>query len=286
MSQGTVPFHNTLIIAFDFDETLGPSTFPQVLAHCGFDADDFDAEQIQPLFERHGWEKPLASTHALVTALEAQSRHISESDLQDWGARCPLYTGVEQLFGRLRLAASDILPDSRVEFHLITAGFAELPSACAIADEFEAIWGGAYHFDDAGHLRTAKRILTDAEKPRYLLQIAKGLPLDEANPTRAYLPRDMADWKAPIDQMIYVGDGSSDLPAFEFVQQHGGIAIGVHHSATAVDWAVADQTYHGRKVENIAAADYSEGAELLESLLLAVRSIAHRMRLRQFGIGQ
>ena len=140
--------------------------------------------------------------------------------------------------------------------------------------------------DEQDRIETAKRVITHAEKPRYLLQIAKSLPLDEANPNQAYHPLDMAEWKCPLDQMIFAGDGSSDLPAFEFLQKNGGIAIAVHHSESADDWEQADNTYDDRKVDNVAAADYSEGSQMLESLQLAVRSIANRMKLRSLGIGE
>ena len=286
MSQGTVPYHNNLIIAFDFDETLGPPTTPQLLGHCGFDADRFNKEEVLPLIEEHAWEKPLASTYALVQALKREGRTVTEADLEAWGARCPLYTGVEEMFDRLRGLAADILEDINVEFHMISAGFAEMIQACAIAHEFDNIWGGAFHFDEAGRLDTAKRVLTHAEKPRYLLQIAKDLPLDEANPNQAFHPLEKSQWKAPLDQFIFAGDGSSDLPAFEFLQKNGGIAIAVHHSDSAEKWEQADNTYDDRKVDNVAAADYSEGSEMLESLEQAVKAIAHRMRLRQLGIGQ
>ncbi len=286
MSQGTVPFHNTLVVAFDFDETLGPPTTPQLLERCGFDPDRFNDEEILPLIENHAWEKPLASTYAIVRALKRNSKSVTEADLKKWGAKCPLYPGVESMFANLRKTANTILPDARIEFHLITAGFAEMPKACAVAHEFDAIWGGAFHFDEDGQLETAKRIITHAEKPRYLLQIAKDLPLDEANPNRAYHPLDQAKWKCPLDQMIFAGDGSSDLPAFEFLQKNGGIAIAVHHSDEASDWEQADNTYDDRKVDNIAAANYEPGSEMLDSLQHAVRSIAYRMRLRQLGVGE
>lgn len=286
MAQSTTTFHNRIILAFDFDETLAPSTFERVMEYCGYDPDTFDEEEIKPLIEEHMWEKPLASTYALVKALRRDGKQLTEKDLAKIGEEFPLFDGVPEMFDRVREAAQAIVEDVDVQFYLITAGFAEVPEHTSIADEFDEIFGGAYHFDEEGNLDAAKRIIPHSEKMRYLLQIAKGLPLDTANPVDVYRPVDSEEWRAPVDQMIYLGDGSSDLPAFQFMRERGGIAIGIFEGDSPDNWEAGENIHEKRRVENIAKNTYAEGSELLQSVLLGVESIAKRIALRQLGQGE
>lgn len=286
MTRATTAFHNRIVLAFDFDETLAPSTFEHVLEYCGYDPDSFDREHIRPLIEEHAWEKPLASTHALVEALRRDDKQLREEDLAKIGHDFPLFKGVTEMFDRVRQTARAIIDDIDVRFYLITAGFAEVPQNSRIAEEFEQIYGGAYHFNDEGLLITAKRLITHPEKMRYLLQIAKGLEMEGANPAHVYRPIDANEWLVPVDQMIYVGDGSSDLPAFQFMRERGGIAIGIYAAESAQEWDQREDVYRARRVENLTPNSYEEGSELLNSILLAVESIAKRVALRKLGRGE
>ncbi len=286
MAKVTTSFHNRIVLAFDFDETLAPSTFQHVLEFCGYDPASFSEEHVKPLIEDLAWEKQLASTYALVETLKRDGKRLTEDNLAEIGRNFPLFDGVPEMFDRVRKAARAIVEDIEVQFYLITAGFAEVPQNTTIAKEFDAIYGGAYHFDDSGNLVTAKRIIPRAEKMRYLLQIAKGMELVLANPGDVYQPRDPDQWLVPVDQMIYLGDGSSDMPAFQFMRERGGIAIGIYAGDSAEEWAHGDEVYRKRRVENLTPNNYEEGSELLESILLSVESISKRVALRKLGRGE
>jgi hypothetical protein len=286
MPKATIAFHNRIVLAFDFDETLAPSTFEYLLEFCGYEPDSFYETYVKELVEERNWEKQMASTFALVEALKRDGKRLTEEDLAEMGRNFPLFDGVPEMFGRVRGAARAIVEDIDIQFYMITAGFAEVPQNSSIAHEFTGIMGGAYHFDETGNLATVKRIIPHDEKMRYLLQIAKGLELKSANPTDVYRPRDPDKWLVPVDQMIYLGDGSSDLPAFHFMRERGGIAIGIYAAESAEEWAQRGNIHRNRRVENLAPNNYEEESELLQSILLAVESIAKRIALRKLGRGE
>lgn len=83
--------------------------------------------------------------------------------------------------------------------------------------------------------------------------------------------------------MIYVGDGSSDLPAFHFIQERGGGAIGIYKGNSPEQWAQRKKIHKERGVENLAANTFEEGSELLQSILLAVETISKKIALRRLG---
>lgn len=67
-------------------------------------------------------------------------------------------------------------------------------------------------------LRTVKRSLIHSGKSRFRIALAKGLDIAGANePQDVHKDKPPEDWHVPLDQMIYVGDGGSDIDAFNLL---------------------------------------------------------------------
>jgi hypothetical protein len=222
----------------------------------------------------------------MVEALKRDCKTLKESDLAELGGGFPLSDGIEGMFDQVRHTAGTIVYDIDVRFDLINADLAELVKHTSIAKEFGYIYGGAFHFNEEGNLAPGKRIISLAEKTRYLLQIAKGLEWHHANLTDVYRPREDSEWLVLVDQMIYVGDGSSNLPAFHFMQERGGIAIIIYKGDSPEPWAQREKVHKQRRVENLAANTYEEDSEMLQSIILAVETISKMIALRRLGRGK
>lgn len=290
MKSATDLYRNRIGLIFDFDGTLGGSTFESVLKHLEFDPDAFTKEHVDPLLDS-GWELPLAQAFALELISRGEISRPAGSDepitaelLQQVGRDMKLFDGASEMFDAVRHTAHQEDEELEVEFYLLTAGFAEVVKGTSIAGEFRRIYGGAYHFHPrTGGIDAAKRLVTHPEKPRYILQICKGKDLDRANPTGADESLDRSEWRLPMDQIIYVGDGLSDIPAFEIVSERGGIALGVVGVDDETEWKARKRLHTDRVVANLASADYREDSELLRSLILAVQSIARRVAIRRLS---
>lgn len=283
MPRPTLPLHNRIVVFFDFDETLAPKTDRVLLDHLGLDPDEFARTRIQPLKDR-GFENILAKAWALIQLSNSDPRYrISRALLAEIGRGYPLYPGVDTLFRRLREVARAIVADVEVEFHLVTAGFREIPAATPLAPEFAGIWGGEFEFDDQDNIAFVKSIISHPEKVRYVMMIAKGLDETGANgPEDIWKPIADQDWHVPLDQVVFVGDGNSDKQAFGFLYRTKGIGIGVKGREDR-EWSATNAMHDGRAVENVAPASYENGSELCMSLELAIQSICHRIKLRSLA---
>lgn len=286
MTRATKLYRNRIALIFDFDDTLAPSTFHTILSEIGIDPDKFEDDYVQPMVDK-GWETILARYYCLIREMHQQDTPVTQEMIQQIGENFDLFDEVADMFGAVRGWAQDIVEDVDVEFYLLTAGTVDIPIATPIADEFVQIWGGSCHFDDDGVLDAVKRIITHPEKTRYLTQLAKGFHLEgDIQPESVYREIPAEEYHVPFDQMIYVGDGASDMPAFAMIEEVGGIAIGVVLADDIENWRGYDDIHGDRRVENLATADYTDGSELMRSLQHAVYSIAQRIALRKLGQGE
>ena len=286
MPTATTAFHNRLAVVFDFDDTLAPDSYETLLQHLGVDPDAFEEERVKPLSE-DGWDDTLARFYHIVK--EARQRDditLDQAFCERVGKAIEPFPGVPEMFDRVTAWARDIVDDVEVEFYLLSAGFVDVHRHMDIAEKFTDMWGSEFYFDEDGEAAWCKQMITFSEKVRYVLQLAKGVGTEGANePEDVYRNVPEEDWHVPLDQVLYVGDGASDMPVFELLNEQGGRAIGVFGDSPE-QWDALEKVNQSRRVQNLAKADYSEGSELMQSLRLSVESISKLIALRRLGKGE
>ncbi len=284
MNKATRLLSKRIAIAFDFDRTLIPDdSFHLLLKDCQIDVESFLNHRVEPLVA-DGWDKYLAKAYCLVK--ESQNRKnnkITKSKLSELGKKLKLYDGVTEMFERLQQQVKEIDPEIELEFYLITGGFADIPRNTSIANYFKRIWGCEFQYDNQGEVEFIKRQMTHTEKTRYLYYLSKGID-KENEKDLIYNYQDLPEDKihVPLSQVIYVGDGSSDIPCFTVINQYGGIALGIYsQNRTADEWEHLESISSSQRVSNLVPANYQEDSEIMQSLLLGIDCIGKRIVLRQ-----
>lgn len=273
-----------IAVVFDFDETLTPrDSFAALLESCGLDVDAFKGERVQSLVDE-GWEKYLARAYCLVKASEQSDSKITQDKLAEVGRSIALYPETELLFDRLRRKIHQIDEDIELEFYLISGGFVDIPRNTPIAKDFKKMWGCEFHYGESGEIEFMKKQMTHTEKTRYLYYISQGI--DEAENEKDliynYQSSNKEDLYIPLDQVVYVGDGASDVPCFDVIGQYGGMSIGIYEEgSSAKGWEHLERINEDQKVSNLVPAGYEEDSELVRSLYLCVECIAKRISLRR-----
>jgi phosphoglycolate phosphatase-like HAD superfamily hydrolase len=287
MPHATKNYHNRLVVIFDFDGTLAPDAVDQLLVMAGEDLNHYKQEERDPLL-KSGWDSIIAEMYCLLkVAGRNKNFTLTRESLKEKALEIELYAGVEEMFDQVRAWVHAIVEDAEVEFYLLSCGLVDMYRHTPIAKEFKAMWGSEFYFDGEGKAAFVKQVITNPEKIRYILQLAKGMGVKgPSGPADVYRPIPEEEWHVPLDQVIYVGDGASDMPAFSLMHEHGGIALGVVDADKTEDWGGYEAEHKGRRVQNLAKADYAEDSELMKSLRLSVESIAKVMALRKLSKGE
>ena len=116
-----------------------------------------------------------------------------------------------------------------VEWFIVSSGIEAVLQATPLAAAASEIFGCAFHYDETGRAVAVKRAVTFTEKTKFVYAINKGISGAELrrNPYRVNDAMSAADRRIPFENMVYVGDGPSDIPCFSMIKYLGGKAVGV-----------------------------------------------------------
>jgi phosphoglycolate phosphatase-like HAD superfamily hydrolase len=286
MTVVTKPLSNRIAVVFDFDDTLVQDTVDALLSSLGIDAQKFRQERIRPLIDK-GWDKILARFYALIEESKRQNNKITQEYIAKFGQNLAPFDGVTEMFNHLRQRTHELNPKVEVEFYLITSGMVEIARHNCIASNFKAMWGCEFYYGEHGGIEFVKKIVTHTEKTRHLYELAKGL--DDSNQDgTAFAYRDFPKEKlhVPLTQVIYVGDGESDIPCFSLMNQEQGTAIALYKDITPEEWGRDLSITQSQRVANLAPVDYNKDSELMQSLTLVVESLCKQISLQQLSAGE
>lgn len=149
----------------------------------------------------------------------------------------------------------------KLEWYVISLGIADMIRGSSIGKYLDGIF--AYEFAPARNEDPAKGVLdkvalpmTYVGKTQYLYQLNKG-PLIDVNEKMAQDIR-----RIPFNNMLYLGDGQTDVPAFAVINRNHGKNIAVYSTDETRCYVEAVKLYSQQRVDHIAAADYQIGSDL------------------------
>ena len=268
-----------IAVVFDFDDTLAPDTTSGFLREIGVDPRTFWDKKVQPLMEQ-GWDPVPAYMQKMIEL--SKEKKITRKKLQAWGRKAPLFPGVTRIFTTIRKHLRQRGHRASVEFYVISSGLGDVIRSTKIARSMKDIWASEFAYDKNGEITCPKNVVSFTDKTRFLFQVEKGIfgPDSRRTPfaVNEKVPSDKK--RIPLDQMIIVGDGYTDIPCFTLIQNNGGFAIGVYNSTAPRKWGKAWHLVAERRVNNLAKADYRKNTTLRDSLLMAVETIANRIQLK------
>lgn len=223
-----------IAIVFDFDDTLGPDTISFFLQKQKINPESFWVEVKNMVSD--GWDPPLAYMHKMLNLSQEGKLDLSAKNLSKIGKEVSLFPGLPKAFQELKnfVSQNSSLKQSRIalEFYIISGGLEEMVRATSIALFIDGIFGCNFAYDEKGNAIGIKSAISFTEKTRYVHGIRKGIDVGDLrnNPYRINDAISKEDQRVPFSQMIYVGDGPSDIPCLSSITGNGGVGIGVSGS--------------------------------------------------------
>ena len=211
----------------------------------------------------------LAYMYTMIQEAERKNLPFTREDLVEKGRSIVLFPGVQDWFRRVNTFGAE--QGVQVEHYIISSGLREIIEGSSISGEFKEIYASEFYYDEAGRPVWPKLAVNFTAKTQFVYRINKGvLDVSDDKTLNDSMPDDSK--RVPFTNMVYVGDGLSDVPCMKMMRAYGGQAIAVYQESNRM--GVEDLLAKGR-VDFIFPADYSEGT----ALDLTVKNIIRKMAI-------
>lgn len=264
------------IIAFlyDFDKTLCTTDMQNYafIPSLGMTPAEFWAE-ANGFGQANRMDGILAYMYTMIREAEKKNLPFTRADLVEKGREIVLFPGVEEWFDRINTFGTQ--QGVQVEHYIISSGLREIIEGSAISGAFREIYASEFYYDDRGVPVWPKLAVNFTAKTQFVYRINKGvLDVSDDKTLNDSMPDDSK--RVPFTNMIYMGDGLSDVPCMKMMRAYGGQAIAVYQESNRI--GVEDLLAKGR-VDFIFPADYREGTALDSTVKDIIRKMAVTDRL-------
>lgn len=258
---------------YDFDKTLSTKDMQEYsfIPKLGLTAQEFWA-QSNALAKEQKMDRILSYMYMMVRMSKDKHQPIRREDFVALGKKIQLYPGVEDWFARIN--AFGLEQGVRVEHYLISSGLKEIVEGCSIFDQFKEVYASEFLYDENGVAVWPKLAVNYTAKTQFLFLINKGV-LDISNDLD--LNRSIPDELRPVPfrNMIYIGDGLTDVPCMKLVKLNRGQSLAVYKKEKATGYSLLTD----KRVDLIAPADYREGKKLDKLVKMILQKMALMSRL-------
>ena len=206
----------------------------------------------------------------LKKANDAQLR-ISKKDLGDMAKNIQFYSGVTNYFNRINdFVKTESGSKIKIKHYILSSGLKEILEKTSIAKRFSNIFASEYYYDHYSAPVFPKLVVSDTVKTQFLFRINKGKEeMDES--INEYMHP--GDRPIPFSNIVYIGDGLTDVPCMTVTMKNGGYAIAVYKPKSKNGKKTCKSLFKSRRVDFIAPADYTKDSQLDKYLKTILKTI-------------
>ncbi len=259
---------------YDFDKTLTTRDMQEYtfIPNLGLSASEF-WQKASTLARSQGMDSILSYMKLMLDESRKQAKPIRRSDFVALGKELEFFPGVLGWFSLINNLGEKL--GLSIEHYIISSGLKEIIEGSAIGFEFRRIYACEYLYDENGVAVWPKLSVNYTAKTQFLFRINKGvLDVYEDQALNAYKAE--TERSIPFRNMIYIGDGLTDVPCMKLVKQNGGKSIAVYMQGKE---GIAHRLMVEDRINFYTPADYTDGGELfgLVSTILEEMKACNRL---------
>ncbi|HRY32274.1 MAG TPA: HAD family hydrolase [Bacteroidales bacterium] len=259
-----------LAIVYDFDGTLAPGNMQErdFIPAIGMTTSQF-WEQVSAESKKHQADNILVYMKLMLDKANSEKVQVREKDFKNYGKNLSLFDGVlpyhtndqseKGWFDRINIYGKE--SGIKIEHFIVSSGVREMIQGTPIGKKFSAIYASSFFYDHHGIAKWPALAINYTTKTQYLFRINKGcLDVSDNTEINRYVPD--SERKVPFSNMIYIGDGETDIPCFRLVNDRGGYSVAVYKPKKKGARNKLCKLAEGGRIDFLAPADYCNNSKL------------------------
>lgn len=246
-----------IALMYDFDKTLCAKDMQEYsfIPNIGMKADEFWSE-ANKISVKNDMDRILAYMYLMLKTAKKKDLPITKEAFQKLGHDVVLYKGVKTWFKRINDYGKSL--GVEIEHYILSSGLKEIIEGTPIAKEFKKIYACEFHYNERGNADWPQQTVNFTTKTQFLFRISKGV-LDVTDDVRLNTKIKDEERRIPYYNMIYFGDGLTDVPCMKLVKQYGGHSIAIYNKK---EKKKVEQLLVDERVNFICEGDYQKDSNL------------------------
>ena len=272
--------HNTIALIYDFDGTLTPQPMQEytVLPELGIEPKDFWSKVEQEAEEQNA-DGIATYMRLMIEKADIKKFKITRKDLGSLSKNIKYFPGVEDFFEKTQQYTEEKSNNEvKLRHYVISSGLKEIIGKTPIAHYFHNIFASEYYYDIYGKATFPNVIVNDTLKTQFLFRINKGKErLTESINTHT----PFEDRAIPFGNILYIGDGLTDVPCMTVTNNEGGFAIAVYKAHSKKGLQTCRDLFNADRIDYLAQADYTEGSDLYKIVTSIIDQMIANINLQR-----
>ena len=244
-----------IALIYDFDGTLSPGNMQEFgfIQAIGQTPEEFWAKS-DGIAKGQDASNILAYMKLMFDEAKANGIRLTREGFKRYGDDIKLFEGVREWFRNVNEYGEQ--RGVKIEHYINSSGLTEIIDGSPIAREFKHVFAGSFIYDENGEAEWPGIAVDYTAKTQYLFKIQKGI-FSSRDAKRVNESWADDDKRIPFTNMIYFGDGDTDVPSMKVVNMFGGNSIAVFNPLIPHKREVARKLLRQGRVNFITPASYT-----------------------------
>jgi len=268
-----------IALIYDFDGTLSSGNMQEYefMKAIGIDKDNFWKETDE-LSQKNDSSSILCYMYLMIKYSKANNISLKRDSFKTFGQDIKLFAGVIEWFKEINDYGKTT--GIVIEHYINSSGLREIIEGTEIAKEFKKIYACSFMYDVDGIAYWPGVAVDYTAKTQFLFKINKGIETVRDNrKINEYVKEE--DRRIPFNQMIYFGDGETDIPCMKLVKQQGGYSIAVYAPKNKEKKELAQKLLCENRVNFVCSADYTKDKEIYKVVTQIIDRIKSEFNFNQ-----
>jgi len=244
-------------IMYDFDGTLAHGNMQEYnfIPKLNMTSEQF-IKEVDEFKVKNNMEGILAYMFMMLKKAEINNISVRRDSFVKYGENIDFFPGVRTWFERMNEYADSL--GLKLHHFVISSGLREMIEGTCIAHEFDRIYASSFYYNIDNVAKWPALAINYTNKTQFIFRINKGLYEVYDDKINEYMPKN----KKSIDftEMIYIGDGFTDVPCMKLLNSFGGTSIAVYEHDD--NKYVAEDLLKHNRVNYISKTDYTAGSDI------------------------